>query len=732
MIKKLIKILSITLLLLILLVIYLSFIGIKTEKFNKSITNKISDINKKISLDLKDIKFLLNPYDFTANITTKDPTILIGSNKVEIRSIKTNLSLKALFLDKFSVDDLQISTKPIMLKDMVLLTRSFNNSTELFLLNKFIKGGFLVANIKLKFDENGKIKKNYQINGFIKNGKLNFLNQLNANNLNFNFDINNQKYSLTKINTKINDIQFSSPLIEINEKKDLFSIKGRVLTEEKIFNKDQLKNMFTGFIKNSNIEKARFSSKNDISFDVSKKLKFKNLNIKSKINLDKLIIKNDLIDLKPYIPNLDKLINFENQEITIDYNKDKFDIKGNGKILIKDKFDYINYELIKKNDKFIFNTKANLKNAKLLIDFLDYEKKEDLNATILIKGNFKVNKPINFELISLNEKNNKISFKNLNLRHDFKVMNIDSFELNYLNSNKVINQLSLKKDNSNYIIEGKSFDATKLINKVMDSEDENLSLFANFNSKINIEIKKTHMDEINFMNNLSGALKFKNNKIMDLDLKAFYPNNKKISLSIKINERNEKVTKLSTDYPKPLIQRYKFINGFEDGFLVYQSVKKNGVSNALLTIDNFKVKKVPAFAKLLSLASLQGIADLLTGEGIRFTDFEMNFSNKKKLTTIEEMYAIGPAVSILMDGYIESKKLISLRGSLVPATTINKSIASIPLLGDILVGKKTGEGVFGVSFKIKGKPNDLKTTVNPIKTLTPRFITRTLEKIKKN
>ena len=110
----------------------------------------------------------------------------------------------------------------------------------------------------------------------------------------------------------------------------------------------------------------------------------------------------------------------------------------------------------------------------------------------------------------------------------------------------------------------------------------------------------------------------------------------------------------------------------------------------------------------------------------------MKFSNKKGLTTIEEMYAIGPAVSILMDGYIESKKLVSLRGTLVPATTINRSIASIPLLGNILIGKKTGEGVFGVSFKIKGDPKDLKTTVNPIKTLTPRFITRTLEKIKKN
>ena len=99
---------------------------------------------------------------------------------------------------------------------------------------------------------------------------------------------------------------------------------------------------------------------------------------------------------------------------------------------------------------------------------------------------------------------------------------------------------------------------------------------------------------------------------------------------------------------------------------------------------------------------------------------------------IEEFYVIGPAISILLEGYIEDDKLISLRGTLVPATTINRSIASIPFLGDLLIGKKAGEGVFGVSFKIKGPPKNLETTVNPIKTLTPRFITRTLEKIKNN
>ena len=152
----------------------------------------------------------------------------------------------------------------------------------------------------------------------------------------------------------------------------------------------------------------------------------------------------------------------------------------------------------------------------------------------------------------------------------------------------------------------------------------------------------------------------------------------------------------------------------------------------MLKIYDFKLKELPTLTKVLTLASLQGIADVLSGEGIRFNEFEMNFSNEDDLMKINEIYSIGPAISVLMNGYVEKNKLISLRGTLVPATTLNKTIGSIPFIGEILVGKKTGEGVFGVSFKIKGPPNNLETTVNPIKTLTPRFITRTLEKIKKN
>ena len=86
-----------------------------------------------------------------------------------------------------------------------------------------------------------------------------------------------------------------------------------------------------------------------------------------------------------------------------------------------------------------------------------------------------------------------------------------------------------------------------------------------------------------------------------------------------------------------------------------------------------------------------------------------------------------PAKKLILDSSVFGAEIDSLS---VLSESINKFVSSIPILGNILVGKKTGEGVFGVSFKIKGPPKNLKTTVNPIKTLTPRFITRTLEKIK--
>ena len=732
MIKNIIKFFLIPCLIIILVIFYLSVFGVKTERFNSQITNNILKINKKINLSLKDVNYLLNPFNLTVNITTKNPQILLDNSKLEIKNIKTNISLKSLFNDEFSIDDLKITTKEIKLKDIILLARSFQNSPELFILDKITNSGFLNAKINLSFDENGKVKKDYKITGSIKKAKFNLLNQYKIKNLNFIFNIEKNKYSLNQVKTKFQNIQISSPLIEIENKKSLFFVKGKISNDNREFDMQELKFLFANSLDNVGIKKIEFSSVNKFSFNINKKLKFNDLKLEANLNLKQLTLDDQYQKLKYYFPNFVNELKFENHKIIINYYKKKLDIRGDGDFLIENKTDSLSYKIIKNNIDLKIDSKINIKNNPLQIDFLNYKKKKNINSLVSIIGTFKENNQINFDLISIDQKNNKILIKGLDLNKNFQIIDLDSFDMDYQNNNDILNKLNLKKENLNFTIKGESFDASKMINNIMDSDEESSSIFENFTSKIDIKIKKTYIDKINYINNLHGNINFDNNKIKDLKLESNFPNSKKIELSIKTNSNSETITRLSSGYPKPLIKRYDFIKGFEGGYLNFYSNKKNAISNSVLTIDDFKVKEVPVFAKLLSLASLQGIADLLTGEGIRFTDFEMNFSNQKGLTTIEEMYAIGPAVSILMDGYIETKKLVSLRGSLVPATTINRSIASIPLLGKILIGNKTGEGVFGVSFKIKGSPKDLKTTVNPIKTLTPRFITRTLEKIKKN
>jgi hypothetical protein len=182
----------------------------------------------------------------------------------------------------------------------------------------------------------------------------------------------------------------------------------------------------------------------------------------------------------------------------------------------------------------------------------------------------------------------------------------------------------------------------------------------------------------------------------------------------------------------PLLSEYKFFRGLQGGNLLYVSEFSKEKSSNELTINDFKLTDAPALAKLLTLADLKGITDALKGEGISFETMSIKYETDPSTMRIDEIFMIGPSISLLIDGYIEKKSgLVSLRGTLVPAKTLNTLVSKIPVVGDILVGKKVGEGVFGLSFKIKGLPDNLKTTVNPVKTLAPRFITRALEAAKK-
>ena len=790
------------------IIFYLSIFGLETEKFNSQIKNKINQTDKNFEVELKKIRLTLSPLTFKVNAKTIAPKIFYKKKLIQLEYIETQISIISLIKNQIISSKLKLSTRSILLKDLVTFFRGITNRPELFILERAVKNGQIIVNLDLNFDETGKIKDDYKIKAILKDGKIGLLKKYNFEKINFSLNIHNNIFNFKDLNFTNSKSLFYSKNIKILQNEKDFFIEGQINNKDLILNEKLLK-LFKIDIKDIGFLNTNFNSNNKFSFSIDKKFKLKNLVLNSDIQVNEseyktlksldnyLEIKDNTIKfknhkiksnfknnkftingsgkiklqeifedinysidsddkdfkfnsklllselnfnsqeyLKNFITNLDKTTTLKDQKIEINLDKKKLLINGQGKIKFNNDFEDIKFKVLKIKNKFNFNTELDLDNTPFKINFLNFVKNDKSKTRIRFAGSYEPENSLDFEDISIINENNRLIFKNIFLDKNNLIEKVDKVNLEFLDNQNKKNNILLKKIKQNkYQITGSSFNAEKLIDSLLiGKKDNNLKLFQN-DIKISLNLKEVYLDNLYLVNDLNGNLNIKNNEIYAANISGDFDNVNNLKFTVNTNDIGEKITTLFSSKAEPLVKRYKFIKGFEDseeGFLDFYSSKKNGVSNSKLIIDNFKVKEIPVLAKLLALASLQGIADLLTGEGIRFTDFEMNFTNKNKLMKIQELYAIGPAISILIEGYIEEDNLISLRGTLVPATTINRSIASIPLIGDLLIGKKVGDGVFGVSFKVKGPPKNLETTVNPIKTLTPRFITRTLEKIKKN
>ncbi len=711
-----------------LIVIYLSIIGVKTDKFNNQITSKVREINSNLDLKLNQVNIKLNPLSFTVDLKTLGTDLSYQDNIIQLENLKSQISLKSIFKNEFAISELAISTKSISLKDLIILVKEVKNYQQLFIANEIIDNGYIVADLKFEFNEVGNIKDNFIIKGLVNNAELTLSNK-KVTKLNFIFQANNKELNLEDLTFLLNNKSLNIPKLNAKKNDDNFLVTGSVKNKDLNFEKNDIKKFLDNELINKNLNNLSFNSESNFKFNIDNNLKIKNLDIQASVNVNKLDIDNFLGD-NSILPNIKKNLVFENQQIKINYNKSKIEITGSGNIFIQNNLDVINYQITNTQDNYLFNLDFEIEDNPLILNFINFEKDVESSLSLKLKGALKKDK-LEFDHIILTEDKNIISIENLQLSKDFKIEELETINLNFEDKSKLKNELKLKKDKNVYVISGASFNADHLITELLKSNEDNKKKFFSKNFELKINVKKVYLDANNKIDNLKGKIILSNNEVVNLNLESDFSNNKKITFTIRDNN-GEKITTLFSDEAKPLVDRYKFIKGFTEGKLDFYSSKKNNESKSNLKIYDFKLKELPALTKILSLASLQGIADLLSGEGIRFSEFEMNFDNKADLMTINEIYAIGPAISILMEGYVEKDNLVSLRGTLVPATTINKTIGSIPLIGNILVGKKVGEGVFGVSFKIKGPPQDLETTVNPIKTLTPRFITRTLEKIKKN
>ena len=255
------KILIVFTLGLILFLSYLSLIGFETKKFNEQIIKNVKNINSNLNLELKEIKIILNLFEGKLNAKTIGSKLSSENKSIEIESIKTQIPLRSLFKEKFLIDNMEISTRSLNIKDLISFIRIFNKDPELYILNKIIKKGFLIADIKLDFDKKGKIKNNYKINGLIRDTKIDILKNYNIEKLKFGFNYNENELKLFDTNLSFNNSKLFSKNLKFTKIDENFLVNGEMETKDLELENKNIELFIKFYFPYLKVDKLKFSSK---------------------------------------------------------------------------------------------------------------------------------------------------------------------------------------------------------------------------------------------------------------------------------------------------------------------------------------------------------------------------------------------------------------------------------------------------------------------------------------
>ena len=695
-------------------------IGVETNKFNKLISNKTTQA-KNINLKLNAIKFKLDPKNLNLFLDTQNPEIIYRKISVPAQNLKVYIDFLSLLKTEIKINKVNILLEELSLDQLNKLSMIIKPSNFKSLLNNKIKNAKLISEVEFFFDKKGAFK-DFIAKGYVDNLEAEIFTDFNLSKTKLSFFADKNDILIKNIDGNIEKIKIFDGDIKMNLENGVklssnFNTKFE-LDKKKLF-------QYSKFLNRLNlpfeINDLSANLNNNLSINFDNTYKVENLNYET----SGVIKRGSLKFFKPF-KNY-----FKTEEISDIYFSDlkinTSSINKNLKINVNGKYSFDNLYFLPINfvnnfDKDFRQLKINFDyNKDLIIDYINYKKSKNSIATLFIDLEKKKD-IVNLNKLNYEEENEYIKLSGVK----FKNKKFLSFDKIFVKTSN--NDFSIK-NNKKIIIKGTKFDASNLAKFLNQQGNENQ--FMKLKKEIEIDFKNIKVPMSENLQNFKLLGEIKKGKFIKISSKGDFGENNFLDISmVKDENTDKKYLEIYSDLTKPLLTEFSFFNGLSGGKLLFRSTIDDLKSSSKLKIENFKVINAPGVIKLLSLADLRGLVDLAEGDGLSFDTLEIKMEKNKDFLKLDEILALGPSISVLMEGYQEKNGMTSLRGTLIPAKTLNKMIAKIPVLGSIVIPKEAGEGLFGISFKMKGRKGEIKTTINPIRTLTPRFLQKIIERNK--
>ncbi len=706
----------------IILITVLSTVGVETEKFNNLISQKINQVNNNINLKLTSIKFKIDIQQISLFLETSSSKINYRDMKIPTKNIKVYIDFISLVKSEPEVRKIALILEEININELKELSTAFKPSNFTNLIKNKIKEGKLNSELEIYLNKNN-ILENFIIKGKVSNLKAETIDGINFNKAKFSFFADKSDVLIKTIYGEIGPVK----VIDGDLK---FNLSSEILLESNFQTKINYNNQYIKFknmIKDIKFAKNLINLEADInntfSINFDETYRVKKYNYKNQGKILKADFGFDQSLKSSFLKEKIKKISFVNLEVNTNLNSKKNNTTISGKYSLNEG-NFLPFNLDNINNDELLKLKLDAEYDKLIdLEFINYKKLKNTITKFSLDLEKKKN-IIKIKKINLVDKDSSIFFEDI-VFDKGKFLSLKKVQINTSKDNIKNNDFSVlfEKD---ILIKGTQFDASNLPKIFNKKKTKNQ--FSQLSKNIEIDFENITAPLSENLKNFKLIGKIEKGKFVKISAKGDFGENNFLDITMKKDKKSKKkFLEVYSDLTKPLLTEYSFFKGLTGGKLLYTSIIDDDNYNSKLKIENFNLINAPGMVKLLSLADLSGLADLAEGEGLSFDILEIKMEKNGDNLKLTEILALGPSISVLMEGY-QNPTITSLRGTLVPAKTLNKMISKIPVLGNIIIPKEAGEGLFGISFKMKGPPGKIKTTINPIKTITPRFIQKIIEK----
>ena len=204
-------------------IIFISYFGLETDKFDDLIKSKANTVNNNVKLEFKKTKIHLDISELRLLIKLQDPKVLVRNNEIDLSKLDLFLSLKSFFSSDFLLKRADIAFEKNDIKDLTKITRLFlpgfiNNQLKKIFVKGNLEGEFI-----LPFKTDGTIGKDYGFFGKISDASINLTKEFSIRNLtteiNHDRDVENGGFTAIIKKGFLFDLELSGSTINLKREK---------------------------------------------------------------------------------------------------------------------------------------------------------------------------------------------------------------------------------------------------------------------------------------------------------------------------------------------------------------------------------------------------------------------------------------------------------------------------------------------------------------------------------